>query len=695
MWFQIPSVHIRHKLYLDVMFEIVSNLGRWAQLTANLILFGSCFFLAITWQKKSVLEISSSWLARLEKGFIWLAGLVVIGLVVVLASTTGKATGDVSNALDPAAWLQFIQQTQVGFIALIRVILAVILFTVIFGLLRKTRTRWHYAICALIASLPLIAGTFVSHSSADEMSFVSIAPFALHILLAGMWFGALPAFMLIILSSNREFDKVTRILNAAFLEKFSTMALPVMLLLIVTGLIVTDRMIENDYHTLVSSPYGWLLNLKLFILALILAIAYQARNVWLPLFSEVDINDQIKQGIAHLRKWIRFELILALVLMFVATILANTLPAKHTVIEHWPFPFRFAFDTASEESLDEVFFWSGTALFIIALCLAWIGMHLRWNWKKKFLLPGALAISATAIALPPITIEAYPETYMKPLIPLDAISISHGSHLFAEHCANCHGPQGKGNGELAQSLPYTPTDLLTEPHTVRHTVGNFYHWIAHGIPGNGMPGFANTLTDEDIWDVVNFLHALSRGFDARLLGSMIIPETPAIAAPVFYYATNDGSSGDLKDFRYNKNIILVLFSWPQSHQRLIQLKHAYEQIAQDHNTEILAIPMHKLDQQALQDVTDIVPFPVITEGSSEIFDTYQLYRRVRTVPDLNGPGMTPVHMEFMIDRFGYLRARWNAQFEGFGWQNINAVTQQLELLNQEDEIMSPPDDHAH
>ncbi|SER66879.1 putative copper resistance protein D [Nitrosomonas sp. Nm51] len=677
------------------MFEIVSNLGQWAQLTANLILFGSCFFLALTWQKKSALEISSSWLARLEKGFPWLAGLVVIGLIVVLASTTGEATGDVSNALDAAAWLQFIEQTQVGFIALIRVILAAILFAVILGLLRKDRKRWHYIVCAVTASLPLIAGTFVSHSSADEMSFVSIAPFALHVLLAGMWFGALPAFMLIILNSNREFDKVTRVLNAEFLEKFSVMALPVMLLLIVTGLIVTDRMIEDDYHTLVASPYGWLLNLKLFILALILAIAYRARYTWLPLFAQIDINDQIRQGIAHLRKWIRLELILALLLMFVATILANTLPAKHTIIAHWPFPFRFAFDTASEESLDDVLFWSGTALFFIALCLAWMGMQLRWNWKHKFFLPGALAVTAAAVALPPIIIEAYPETYLKPLIPLDAISISHGAHLFAEHCADCHGPQGKGNGKLAQTLSSIPTDLLTEPHTAGHTAGNFYHWIAQGIPETDMPGFTETLTDEDIWDVVNFLHALARGFDARLLGTMIIPETPAIAAPVFYYAASGDSSGDLKDFRYRKNTILVLFSWPQSHQRLTQLKHAYERVTQNHNAEILAVPMHELDQQAIQDVTDIVPFPVVTEGWREIFDTYLLYRRVRAVPDLNGPGMTPVHIEFMIDRFGYLRARWNAQFEGFGWQNIHALTQQLKLLNKENEIMPPPDDHAH
>ncbi|MBK6617818.1 MAG: hypothetical protein IPG31_05460 [Nitrosomonas sp.] len=52
-------------------------------------------------------------------------------------------------------------------------------------------------------------------------------------------------------------------------------------------------------------------------------------------------------------------------------------------------------------------------------------------------------------------------------------------------------------------------------------------------------------------------------------------------------------------------------------------------------------------------------------------------------------------MEFLIDRFGYMRARWVGQFEGFGWSNISALTLQISMLNQEDEIMPPPGDHAH
>jgi len=674
------------------MIEIIATFARWSQLTANLILFGSCVFLVIIGQQKAVFE--TPWVARLEKGFPWMAGGVLLGLLGILATTTTEATGIAANVWNPGAWLEFAQQTRVGYIWVGRALLAVMLLGIILYILRFKRQRWHYILCAVAASLPLIAGTLTSHSGAEEISFGSIAPYALHILLAGIWFGALPAFLFIVVNSHREPDKKSYLLNATYLKKFSAIALPVMLLVMATGLIAADRMVEGHYHALVSSSYGWLLNFKLAVLAIILIIAYQARYRWLPVLSQVDDTEQIKEGAAHLRKWVSIEFILALLLVLLATILANTLPAKHAIIENWPYPFRFSIDATWDEPKVQEMFWSGAALFIVALVAIGLGIKNNWNRKKKILVPGVLAIGSMAIALPPLAIEAYPETYQKPSVPFDAISISNGSLLFAEHCASCHGPQGKGAGVILDPEVRDPTDLLTEPHTARHTVGNFFHWLSYGIPGTSMPGFAATLSEENRWDIVNYLHALSRGFDARLLGSMIVPENPAIASPVFNYSANDGSSGNLKDFRLQKNVLLVLFSWPQSQQRLSQLKAAYDEI-RALNTEILAVPMRALNEQELLQITNSVPFPVVTEGWPEIKNSYWLYRRVRTVPDLMGKGMFPGHMEFITDRFGYLRARWVAQFEGFGWQSVDALTLQLTQLNQEDEIMPPPGEHAH
>ena len=363
------------------MIEFIATFARWSQLTANLILFGSCVFLAIIAQHKTVFE--APWVARLEKGFPWMAGIVLLGLMGILATTTGDATGIVADTWNPRAWLEMVQETRIGHIWLARELLAVILFSVILIIRHQYRTRWHYFLCAVTASLPLIAGSLISHSGAEEISFTSVAPYALHILLAGAWFGALPAFLYIVANSQHAPNQTSSQVTVTYLQKFSTIALPVMLLLAATGLFVADRMVEEDYHALVSSAYGWLLNAKLAILAIILAIAYQVRNQWLPMLSQASNTEQIKTSITHLSQWVRIEFMLAMALVLLATILANTLPAKHATIDHWPYPFRFSIDAAWEEPNVQALFWLGVALCILALGMIGAGIQYHWDRKKK------------------------------------------------------------------------------------------------------------------------------------------------------------------------------------------------------------------------------------------------------------------------------------------------------------------------
>src|SRR5690606_9306444 len=119
-------------------------------------------------------------------------------------------------------------------------------------------------------------------------------------------------------------------------------------------------------------------------------------------------------------------------------------------------------------------------------------------------LPSALMATAIAVALPKFAVDAYPETYQNTPVPFDALSISNGARHFAENCTSCHGPQGAGNGILAKTFDPPPADLLTEPHTARHTAGDFFHWLSYGLKNTGMPGFAANLTEEDRWDTVNY-----------------------------------------------------------------------------------------------------------------------------------------------------------------------------------------------
>ncbi|SDY91956.1 putative copper resistance protein D [Nitrosomonas halophila] len=711
------------------MIEILATLARWSQLVANLVLFGSCVFLAIAGRHRVLFE--NPWVARLERAFPWLAGIILIGLVGILATTTGEATGDDANTWRPSAWLEIIQHTNMGHMWAIRAMFAVLLLAAVVSLQYiRQRVKWHYVICAGVAALPLIAGALVSHSAAEENFLTYVSIYSIHILLAGIWFGALPAFLLIVFDrSETDSEKKRLTLNIEGLKRFSSVALPVMLVIMITGLIITDRMIEDDYHALVASSYGWLLNTKLALLAVILFIAYKARAKWLPAFEQMAIHsDELSQpkadkqttsffakwmpsltveqkveqsnllepsaGVAKLRKWVRVEFVLALFLVLFATILSNTVPAKHEMVEHWPYSFRFSIAATWEDPEVQLYFWIGMTMLGAGIASIWWGSKHQWDAKKRILLPSALMATAIAVALPKFAVDAYPETYQNTPVPFDAISISNGARHFAENCTSCHGPQGAGNGILAKTFDPPPADLLTEPHTARHTAGDFFHWLSYGLKNTGMPGFAANLTEEDRWDTVNYMHAMSRGYQARLMSPSIVPGRPSMGPPIFQFTTYDGSTGILKDYRGRSNVLLVFFSWPDSQHRLAELSDMRGKL-RDLETEILAVPMDEYSGEILSALASEHSYPLVTEGWHEIRNSYILFRRTLTHPDILGEGNIPDHMEYLIDRYGYLRARWIPAVDESGWDDTNQLTRQLSQLNQEGEILPPPDDHVH
>ena len=673
------------------MIEIIGALLRWLQLASNMILIGSCVFLAIAVRSKTILD--TPWLARLARVLPWLSVTLLLGLLGLLATTTAQATGMAENAWRPGAWLELLQKTRIGLIWTVRAALALLVFGVALYIRFSPWARWRYMLCATIAALTLAAGSLASHSAAGELSVISVLPFALHIVLASVWLGGLPAVLSIMFATTgkRSRDEVDRF-DIQTLKRFSAIALPVMVAVVATGTIVANDMVDTSYAALAATSWGWFLNTKLALLAVILVLAACARHIWIP---SLDQNAEVAAvGRRGLRKWVTVEFMIALAMVLVATMLANAVPAKHAVIEDWPYPFRFSIDATWGGLGMMIGAGIGVALLILAVGAIAIGRTKHWETKWRIAIPVLLAACALVAALPPLATQAFPETYRKTPVPFDAISVANGATIFAANCVLCHGPQAKGNGVLAKTFPIPPVDLLTEPHTAKHTAGDFFHWLTHGIPGTGMPAFADKLSEEDRWDVVNFLHATSRGYQARLINPYVAPNQPYMAPQNFSYSAHDDSSGTLKDFRRQKAVLLVLFSWPESRARLDLLRQAYATL-RDGNVAMLAVPVNDLNQQDLAGITAGITFPIATQGASEITRSYSLFRRTLSNPDLAGEGAIPKHMEFLIDRYGYLRARWIPAVDGTGWTDIGELMRQVEQLNREKELRPPPDDHVH
>ena len=672
------------------MVEIIAAIARWSQLAANMILLGSCIFLAIaSTRKRAYLE---AWIERLERLFPWLAIIIPIGLVVVLTTTLVQITGNVGNIWQQEVWLGFIKDTRVGQIWGWRTVFAVLLLIIIFYLRKSSRSRKQYVFAAVVAALPLVTGSLASHAAAEEFSVSAILPYALHIILAGVWFGALPAFLLMIYENHKNAKtKHFNVPEYKTLMRFSSIALPVMLLIILTGITVADRIFDGYYAALVATPYGWLLSIKIFILSIILLIAARVRVHWLPLLASEKQADNTGDGRAGIRKWVRIEFFLALLLLFLATVIANTTPIKHALIDNWPYPFRFSILATWNQPNVATQVWIGVSILVLAAGVILLGRLRSWEFKRLISIPAILLALGLTIALPPLTIQAYPETYRRPPVPFDAISIANGAALFVQHCVECHGFQGMGNGIKSRTLSTKLPDLLTEPHTAEHTPGDFYNWISYGMVNTDMPGYADKLSDEDRWDLVNYVHALSRGYQARILTPEITPNKAYVKPPLFSYADNHGVSGSVQDFRGNKIALLVIFSWPQSQVRMEQLKQVYHRL-NEQNIAVLAVPANELSADEMTQLAAELPFPIVMQSAAEIATSYALSRRTLTHPDIIGRGKIPDHMEFLIDRNGYMRARWIPSVDQSGWSDTDKLDQQISLLNRENIKIPYPED---
>ena len=529
----------------------------------------------------------------------------------------------------------------------------------------------------LLSGVALAAAPLSGHSAAEEPAWPMLTVHGVHLVAAGAWWGALPALATFV--GGTRVQGATAVAAELF-QRFSSAAIGLMAAIVGSGLLLGVTHVER-WPALLATDYGHLLLLKVLLLLGVLVMAAKLRWRLLPALTS-EYNDGVTKDIG---RWVFAEFLVAGVLVLVATQLGQTVPARHDAIEWWA-PFRFSIDATWDLESTALRAWSGAALALLAAALA--GLAALGRVRRRRALAGATALlaSAAAVALPAITVQAFPDTYRKPSVPYQTISVAAGADLFAVHCNGCHGRSGHGDGPQAKGLALPPADL-TEPHTALHTAGDIFWWLTHGKPPGVMSGLEDRLSEDDRWDLINFLRTLSSGYQARVIAERVVPGRPWLPAVDFSYVTADGRAGTLKDFRESSVVLLVFLRAGVAQPRLTHLADLYPRL-RSAGGEILAVPV---DDGA---PPSGLPFPVVAEGATETARTYALLRRTLSNLDARDQQPMPEHMELLVDRFGYVRARW-LPAEGEGWRDLESLLQQIALLVREPEILPPPDDHVH
>ena len=90
-------------------------------------------------------------------------------------------------------------------------------------------------------------------------------------------------------------------------------------------------------------------------------------------------------------------------------------------------------------------------------------------------------------------------------VSADAASIGRGKAVYTAECLTCHGPSGKGDGPQAAQLETNPGNLTK---LQGQSPGALFWKVSEGK--KPMPTFSTKLSEQQRWDVVNYIQTLSK-----------------------------------------------------------------------------------------------------------------------------------------------------------------------------------------
>jgi len=86
-------------------------------------------------------------------------------------------------------------------------------------------------------------------------------------------------------------------------------------------------------------------------------------------------------------------------------------------------------------------------------------------------------------------------------IPADEANLAAGAQIYKDHCAVCHGLRGAPQTAIAKGMFPEPPKLMEGKGVTDDPPGESYWKVAGGIRMSGMPGFGNSLSTTQMWQV--------------------------------------------------------------------------------------------------------------------------------------------------------------------------------------------------
>src|SRR5215471_19029222 len=121
--------------------------------------------------------------------------------------------------------------------------------------------------------------------------------------------------------------------------------------------------------------------------------------------------------------------------------------------------------------------------------------------------------------------------------PKGAAASTGGRAVYDNHCAECHGPNGKGDGAAAHLMTPRPRDFTSGKYKTRSTESgsvptdeDLVRTVNQGLVGTAMPAWQKLLKPEEITAVVGYIKTLSPRFASEkpdAISPYVPPTAPA------------------------------------------------------------------------------------------------------------------------------------------------------------------------
>jgi len=490
--------------------------------------------------------------------------------------------------------------------------------------------RFRLGVGALLGIAATATLAFAGHAAVADP--LSRSADMLHLVLAALWLGSLMPLASLLRAASRH-DGSARALGDARIAtgRFSTLGIVSVGGLLATGIISAWTLV-GTIPGMIGTGYGQMLCLKMLLFFCMIAVAAVNRQVLTPAL----LGSASGEAARRLARNALIEAALGLLILLDVGALGISVPAAHDQVT-WPLPITWGLEAVRGRPL-----WgtaAAAAAVLTGLGLVW-AVFAALRGRRGIELGGVAALSGLALGGVALSEPAVPTVYLNSPLPYSVATVAAGAHTFKDQCGACHGLYGYGDGPAAAGLPVKPADLARQ-HVGHHTDGTFFWWISHGKGKDAMPAFGDLLDLQQRWESVAYLHAQFDAESAQRLAPRIDPAL-RIAAPDFTYERGGSGQQTLGMLREAWSVLLVLYTLPASEPRLKSLVQAAKQLDLG-GLRIVAVPIGEGRENG----------PIFSPNDPDLIATYELFRK-RAGDDT----ATPDHLEYFIDAWGYLRARF-------------------------------------